>query len=106
MEDFSEINSAVLVYSSRYSAVREFQEKCDYLDSLKEDTGIAGYMMSERGYEEIFGDYGKVREIVILIALLVSVVLIVSENIGIETSTGTKYIVEAASGKHMIKVKE
>lgn len=105
MEDFSEINSAVLVYSSRYSAVREFQEKCDYLDSLKEDTGIAGYMMSERGYEEIFGDYGKVREIVILIALLVSVVLIVSENIGIETSTGTKYIVEAASGKHMIKVK-
>lgn len=105
MEDFSEINSAVLVYSSRYSAVREFQEKCDYLDSLKEDTGIAGYMMSERGYEEIFGDYGKVREIVILMALLLAVVLIISENIGIETSTGTKYIVESASGRNMIRYK-
>ncbi|MFR2706820.1 MAG: hypothetical protein ACLTAT_11035 [Lachnospira eligens] len=38
-------------------------------------------------------------------ALLASVVLIVSENIGIETSTGTKYIVNAASGKNTVKIK-
>ena len=61
--------------------------------------------MSDRGYEEIFGKYGKAREIVLLMALLASVVLIVSENIGIETSTGTKYIVNAASGKNTVKIK-
>lgn len=76
-----------------------------YLENLKEETGIDGYMMSDRGYEEIFGKYGKAREIVLLMALLASVVLIVSENIGIETSTGTKYIVNAASGKNTVKIK-
>ena len=105
IDELSQINSTVSIYASRYAAVREFEQKREYLDTLKEETGIDGYMMSDRGYEEIFGKYGKAREIVILMALLVSVVLIVSENIGIETSTGTKYIVNAASGKNTVKVK-
>ncbi len=103
--DYSQINSTVSIYASRYAAVREFEQKQEYLENLKEETGIDGYMMSDRGYEEIFGKYGKARETVLLMALLVSVVLIVSENIGIETSTGTKYIVNAASGKNTVKVK-
>ncbi|MFQ8902864.1 MAG: hypothetical protein ACLR7D_14365 [Lachnospira eligens] len=105
IDELSQINSTVSIYASRYAAVREFEQKQEYLDTLKEETGIDGYMMSDRGYEEIFGKYGKAREIVLLMALLVSVVLIVSENIGIETSTGTKYIVNAASGKNTVKVK-
>ena len=98
IDELSQINSTVSIYASRYAAVREFEQKQEYLENLKEETGIDGYMMSDRGYEEIFGKYGKARETVLLMALLVSVVLIVSENIGIETSTGTKYIVNAASG--------
>ena len=50
--------------------MREFEQKREYLDTLKEETGIDGYMMSDRGYEEIFGKYGKAREIVLLMALL------------------------------------
>ena len=105
IDELSQINSTVSIYASRYAAVREFEQKREYLDTLKEETGIDGYMMSDRGYEEIFGKYGKAREIVLLMALLASVVLIVSENIGIETSTGTKYIVNAASGKNTVKIK-
>ena len=105
IDELSQINSTVSIYASRYAAVREFEQKQEYLENLKEETGIDGYMMSDRGYEEIFGKYGKARETVLLMALLVSVVLIVSENIGIETSTGTKYIVNAASGKNTVKVK-
>ena len=105
IDELSDINSTVSIYASRYAAVREFEQKQEYLENLKEETGVDGYMMSDRGYEEIFGKYGKAREIVLLMALLVSVVLIVSENIGIETSTGTKYIVNAASGKNTVKVK-
>ncbi len=105
IDELSDINSTVSIYASRYAAVREFEQKQEYLEALKEETGIDGYMMSDRGYEEIFGRYGKAREIVILMALLAAVVLIVSENIGIETSTGTKYIVNAASGKNTVKIK-
>lgn len=105
IDELSQINSTVSIYASRYAAVREFEQKQEYLENLKEETGIDGYMMSDRGYEEIFGKYGKARETVLLMALLVSVVLIVSENIGIETSTGTKYIVNAASGKNTVKIK-
>ena len=105
IDELSQINSTVSIYASRYASVREFEQKREYLENLKEETGIDGYMMSDRGYEEIFGKYGKAREIVLLMALLASVVLIVSENIGIETSTGTKYIVNAASGKNTVKIK-
>ena len=42
---------------------------------------------------------------VLLIALLVAVVMIVSENIGIENRTGTKYIVNAAGGRNEVRVK-
>lgn len=105
LEEVTRINSQVTVYASRYAALREFEEKYRYLLSLKEETGVDGYMISDRGYEEIFGEYGTARETVILIALLVSVVLIVSENIEIETRTGTKYITNASYGRNMIKVK-
>lgn len=60
------------IYASRYAAVREFEQKQEYLENLKEETGIDGYMMSDRGYEEIFIKYGKARETVLLMALLVS----------------------------------
>ena len=82
IDELSQINSTVSIYASRYASVREFEQKREYLENLKEETGIDGYMMSDRGYEEIFGKYGKAREIVLLMALLASVVLIVSENIG------------------------
>ena len=104
-EELSKINAEVYVYASRYSSVREFEEKYQYLTGLEADTGIHGYMMSDRGYEEIFGRYSKVREMVLLIALLVAVVMIVSENIGIENRTGTKYIVNAAGGRNEVRVK-
>lgn len=104
-EELSKINAEVYVYASRYSSVREFEEKYQYLTELEADTGIHGYMMSDRGYEEIFGRYSKVREMVLLIALLVAVVMIVSENIGIENRTGTKYIVNAAGGRNEVRVK-
>lgn len=77
IDELSQINSTVSIYASRYAAVREFEQKQEYLENLKEETGIDGYMMSDRGYEEIFGKYGKARETVLLMALLVSVVLIV-----------------------------
>jgi hypothetical protein len=53
IDELSQINSTVSIYASRYAAVREFEQKQEYLENLKEETGIDGYMMSDRGYEEI-----------------------------------------------------
>ena len=102
--DYSQISALIDERRADYmQAVEKSMEASEQYGNG--EIGIDGYMMSDRGYEEIFGKYGKAREIVLLMALLASVVLIVSENIGIETSTGTKYIVNAASGKNTVKIK-
>lgn len=102
--DYSQISALIDERRADYmQAVQKSMEASEQYENG--EIGIDGYMMSDRGYEEIFGKYGKAREIVLLMALLASVVLIVSENIGIETSTGTKYIVNAASGKNTVKIK-
>lgn len=48
IDELSQINSTVSIYASRYAAVREFEQKQEYLENLKEETGIDGYMMSDR----------------------------------------------------------
>ncbi len=96
LEELTEASNTVFAYSSRLGAVSEFQEKLTYLEKIRTEYGIDGYMISDRGYEEIFGKYSKVRELVILIVLSAGIVLIISENAAIEHRTGMENIVRSS----------
>lgn len=79
-EESMELETQVKAYSEIYT-------KLSYLDELKASSGINGYMMSDRGYEELIGKYGESREIKILFCLSCAVILILSEGFRREYET-------------------
>lgn len=104
-KELDQISTMSAFSSLSYSQVREFENKQIYLSELEAETGVKGYMMSERGYEQIIGNDGKIREFILLIVLLVSVVLLTSSVLQAEISAGTKYIINSTSGRGKYKVK-
>lgn len=98
--DFNDLMS-VSNYAERmkaqYAALKEFEDKAAYLRELSENKNIDGYMMSDRGYNEIFGERSAARESFLLIALVSGVMLIVSESFILEYSTGMKNIIKSSS---------
>jgi len=89
--------SNVQFAKTRLGTVQEFFQKTDYLDKLKEEQGIDGYMISDRGYEEIFGSYSIQREFILLIILISGIMLIISECISMEYRTGMENIVRSCN---------
>lgn len=76
--------------------VSEFNQKKNYLEELKKEKNIDGYMMSDRGYEQIIGRYGKNREIIVLLIVLITIVIVVSDNISYEYTSGMNKIIHSA----------
>lgn len=68
--------------------VREPMEKLDYLKELEGETGIKGYMMSDRGYEQIFGERSLQREIILGIVVIIAVILIPFAGVKLEKYSG------------------
>lgn len=83
----------------------EFQEKIDYLNHLS-DEGKTGYMISDRGYEFLFSEKGKARQIILQVLLLFGTLLIVNSSQYIDKkSKMNKLINSSANGrkKHMVR---
>lgn len=96
LEEVTESSSTVSLYAVKLGRVSEFMKKQEYLQEINEKYGVDGYMISDRGYEEIFGKYSIIRETVLFLALAAAIILIVAENIVLEYRTGMNYIINAS----------
>lgn len=108
--DITELYSAMsnfTNYGRRLQSVQEFIIKMEYLNRIEEEHGVTGYLISDRGYESIFGKYGKTRELILLIVLAAAIMLIISESSMLETRTGMSSIVRSAvSGRGWLVVRK
>lgn len=59
----------------------EVENKINYLNKLKEQYNIEGYLMSDRGYEQMFGKTSIVRTIFINMAILLCVTILAYCNV-------------------------
>ena len=73
-------------------------EKLSYLAKLKKETGIDGYIMSDRGYEQIFGKQSTVREIILLMSTQFAVMLIAFASVYIEKKSSMDKLINSSSG--------
>lgn len=78
-------------------AISEYVTKLDELKQLEIETGIHGYLMSDRGYDEIIGIYSQKRELILLLCLSCVLVLIISEGFRSEYETGMFHLMHAAA---------
>jgi len=70
----------------------EYINKIQYLSELKANKGIDGWLISDRGYDEIFGPKSILREIFLLIIMCGSVFLIVNKSIKLEYQSGMAFL--------------
>ena len=99
--DFEEYFAAVSNYNSVSNSsveIAEPMEKLSYLAKLKKETGIDGYIMSDRGYEQIFGKQSTVREIILLMSTQFAVMLIAFASVYIEKKSSMDKLINSSSG--------
>lgn len=95
-DDLRKANALVQVYESEYMSVSEFCSKIDYLEQTYEEKGIRGFLISDRGYEEILGSRGKLRETIIFFVMIAVVMITTSEFFTLEYKSGIKHICKAS----------
>ena len=101
------ISSQVNQYASRLKSVEEFDEKLEYLKRTESEHGVKGYLISDRGYEEIFGQYSTQRELILLLIYITGIMLIVSECVIMEYRTGMENILRASkNGRNRLMVRK
>ena len=99
--DFEEYFAAVSNYNSVSNSsveIAEPMEKLSYLAKLKKEMGIDGYIMSDRGYEQIFGKQSTVREIILLMSTQFAVMLIAFASVYIEKKSSMDKLINSSSG--------
>jgi len=79
-DEFLKVTEQCFVMQNEVKAYSEIYQKLNYLEELQAETGIQGYMMSDRGYEEVFGKFGERREMILLFCLSCVVILITVEG--------------------------
>lgn len=80
LEDMVSYTNTYNSYKQELAELAEYIQKQEYLDYIQEKYGISGYMMSDRGYEELFGKYSYLREFILFLSLIISVNIIIIEN--------------------------
>lgn len=107
--DLSEVMSAyneVNYQRSSREYYNEYTEKMEYLNELKDTKNIQGFLMSDRGYEQLIGKQGNRRELVLLAIFVAGIVIINSQNRKMEIKTGMRSIVRASvRGRTWISVR-
>lgn len=78
--------------SGRNSEFTEMKNKIIYLEEIKEEKNINGWMISDRGYEQIIGDESEARELILLLILVIGIYLVVNEAIMLEYNSGMKAV--------------
>lgn len=98
---------AVQYQAGVISRLREYQEKINYMQELKDSNGIKGWLISDRGYEEIFGQYAKQRELILILILVTGVMFVISESISMEYRTGMAYIIKSCpNGRKWVTIRK
>ncbi len=80
LEDMVSYTNTYNSYKQELAELAEYIQKQEYLDYIQEKYGISGYMMSDRGYEELFGKYSYLREFILFLSLIISMNIIIIEN--------------------------
>lgn len=80
LEDMASYTNTYDSYKQELAEWNEYIQKQEYLNYIQEKYGISGYMMSDRGYEELFGKYSYLREFILFLSLVTSINIIIIEN--------------------------
>lgn len=87
--------------------ISEFMNKQNYIERIQTESGKQCWMISDRGYEEIFGQYCLQREKILLIALCISIMLIISEGFTMEYRTGMSIMLRSsAKGRIWLNIRK
>ena len=106
LQEYSSYNSMLTLAKDENAKWSEFRSKRAYLESVKEEYDIDGYMMSDRGYESIIGRFSKLREFMLLIIALVCVVVITFEYRRMESNTGMdKMLCASVNGRQWLTIR-
>lgn len=95
LKAYSKVVSNFQFETNSLKNCKEFITKTEYLQNLSQNRGIEGYMISDRGYEEIFGQYSRQRELILLLTMVTGIMIIISESISMEYRTGMENIVRS-----------
>ena len=71
----------------------EYMQQIEYVLQIKEQCGIDAYVMSQRGYDQIFGSKGATRKLLIYIILGFGVVLIAETESSVEYKNGMNMLI-------------
>lgn len=71
----------------------EYMQQIEYVSQIKEQYGIDAYVMSQRGYDQIFGSKGATRKLLIYIILGFGVVLIAETESSVEYKNGMNMLI-------------
>lgn len=71
----------------------EYMQQIEYVSQIKEQYGIDAYVMSQRGYDQIFGSKGATRKLLIYIILGFGVVLIAETENSVEYKNGMNMLI-------------
>ena len=96
LKEYTAAVSALQYQRQVVNTIQEYQSKLSYAEQIRETTGQEIWLVSDRGYEEIFGKYSRQREFILILALVTAIMIIVSESIAMEYRTGMYQIVHSA----------
>ncbi|MGN0316535.1 MAG: hypothetical protein ACI4E1_01220 [Lachnospira sp.] len=95
-EEYATCLGTFIYYTGQMSAYNEFEEKLDYLSQIKEQKGIDGWMVSERGYGNLFGENATTREYLLVLIITLATTLITFEYLTIDQKSGTLKIIRSS----------
>lgn len=84
----------------------ELINKIDYLANIENQYNKKGWLISDRGYEQFFGKYGRLRECVLVGLMAAIIFIVVSRGAEIRYSTGMNIIENtSAEGRKKLALK-
>lgn len=105
LKEYTTAVSSLQYQRMALNTIQEYQEKLSYAEHIRETNQKEIWLISDRGYEEIFGKYGQQREFILLLALVTAVMLIVSESIAMEHRTGMHRMIHSSvNGRILVMV--
>lgn len=100
VEGYEDILDEAESASKELTKYSEVIQRLEYIANLKESKDIDAYLMSDRGYEEIIGEYGIRRWLKLGLCLSVVVVLMMSEAFHKEYESGMAELVYSTKNGH------
>jgi hypothetical protein len=67
-------------YATQLSSMQEIMTKLEYIDKVSEEKNIQCWLMSDRGYKQVFGTDGRLRNIFIMVIIMLAVFFISYET--------------------------